>query len=259
MSTKHMVLITGASTGIGREMAKIFAQNGFSIVIAARNRSKLIELSDEIKKKYTVEVLVMPKDLSIKNSAKELFDEIREKNIEIDTLVNNAGMGDCGFFHESSVDKDTEMIELNITSLTILTRIFSEDMVRHGSGKILNVASTGAYMPGPFIAVYYATKAYVLSFTEAIANELKEFNIQVSALCPGATITEFAKRAGKLELKGAMSAESVARIGFTEFMKGKQVIIPGFFNKVGLLFSKFLPRRILAYVIGKTQRKLHIG
>lgn len=259
MSTKHMVLITGASTGIGREMTKLFAENGFNVVITARNEAKLIELSDEIKKKYMVEVVVMTKDLSIKNSAKELFNEIRENNIEIDILVNNAGMGDCGFFHKSSMNKNIEMIELNITSLTILNRLFSEDMVRRRSGKILNVASTGSYMPGPFIAVYYATKAYVLSFTEAIANELKEFNVQVSALCPGATSTEFAKRAGKLELKGAMSAESVAKIGFTEFMKGKQVIVPGFFNKVGLLFSKFLPRKVLACVIGKTQRKLHIG
>ncbi|KHD37292.1 short-chain dehydrogenase [Clostridium acetobutylicum] len=247
------VLITGASTGIGYEITRIFARNGYDVVITARDEKRLMELAENINTKVTV----IKKDLSKPDSANELFNEIKENNIEVDILVNNAGMGDTGFFHKSSVDKINEMLELNIKSLTILTRLVSAEMVKKRSGMILNVASTGSYMPGPFIAVYYATKAYVLSFTEAIGEELKKFNVKVSALCPGATVTEFSKRAGKLELKGAMSAKSVAEIAYKEFMNGKKVIIPGGFNKIGILFSKIFPRNMMGKIIGKSQRKLH--
>lgn len=174
------VLITGASTGIGYEITRIFARNGYDVVITARDEKRLIELAKNINTKVTV----IKKDLSRPDSANELFNEIKENNIEVDILVNNAGMGDTGLFHKSSVDKINEMLELNIKSLTILTRLVSAEMVKKRSGMILNVASTGSYMPGPFIAVYYATKAYVLSFTEAIGEELKKFNVKVSALCP---------------------------------------------------------------------------
>ncbi|URZ17874.1 SDR family NAD(P)-dependent oxidoreductase [Clostridium felsineum] len=253
------VLITGASTGIGRELTKIFAKNGYDVVITARSKKKLDELSKDIEKFSSSKVTVIEKDLSCINSGKELFCKIKEKGIIVDILINNAGVGDTGFFFESNIDKIINMLELNIKNLTILTRLFSSEMAHRKNGGILNVASTGSYMPGPFIAVYYATKAYVLSFSEAIREELRDFNVKVSVLCPGATITEFSKGAHKLDLKGAMTAEKVAYIAYNKFMKGKAVIVPGYFNRVGIFFSKIMPRKLVGSIIGKSQKKLHEG
>lgn len=249
------VLITGASTGIGYELSKLFAKDGYNLVLVARDRQRLEALSAELKSKYRTDCRIFQKDLSRPDSASELFNELIAADIYVDVLVNNAGSGCCGLFHGMDLNKVSGMLELNMTSLTVLTKLVSKEMVRRGSGRILNVASTGSYQPGPYIAVYYATKAYVLSFSEALYHELKDYGIIVSTLCPGATLTEFSKRAGKSDMKNAMSAQKVAEIAFKGFKKGKRVIIPGTGNKIGIFLSKILPGNLTAKVIGKTQYK----
>jgi uncharacterized protein len=256
MDVNKTVLITGASSGIGYELSKIFAFNGYKLILVARNKERLTVIADELMTEYNCLATVIQKDLSIKNSAVELFKELSDMGVEVDVLVNNAGIGNSGTFHETDLGKDLEMLTLNIESLTVLTKLFSKKMAELGEGKILNIASTGAYQPGPYIATYYATKAYVLSLSESISNELKNFGVTVSTLCPGATMTEFSKRAGKSDVKGAMSPKAVADIAFRGLMKNKGIIIPGFTNKIAVLAAKLLPRRTSADLMGKVQLKL---
>lgn len=224
-----------------------------------RDETRLNKLAELLRDEYRTSVLAISKDLSQPNSAKELYETIRNADIDIDVLINNAGIGRCGLFSEIDDCTNIDMIQLNISTLTQLTNYFMKHMLERKRGHILNVASTGAYQPGPYIAVYYATKAYVLSFTEAIAYELKDSGIVVSALCPGATATNFAKRAGKNDAKGAMTPEDVAMIAYKGMMKGKRVIVPGIANKIGIIFSKFMPRIVSAHIIGKAQYRLISG
>ena len=249
------VLITGATTGIGYELAKLFAKDKYELIIIARNETKLSETASFLIKDYNVKVKFIPKDLSMQDSAKEIFDELKKENISIDMLVNNAGFGDQGAFADSDMKNDIDMISLNITSLVILNRLFLDDMLKRNSGKILNVASTAAFQSGPFMAVYYATKAFVLSFSEAVSEELTGTNVTVSCLCPGPTETEFQNRAGIKKTKmmnrkkfTVMSAAEVALTGYKEMMKGKRIIIPGFANKAGAIFVKLLPRKIITKI-----------
>lgn len=250
------VMVTGASGGIGYELSKIFAGNGYDLVVVARSIEKLISLKNEILKDFNVHVVIIQMDLSISGSPNKLFNEIEKRNIEIDILVNNAGVGSCGLFNEINLEKNIEMIELNIKSLTILTKLFGDKMIERKWGKILNVASTGAYQPGPYIAVYYATKAYVLSFSQAINNEFNNKGVSVTTLCPGATRTGFSKYAGKLDLNIAMDAKVVAETAYKGLMKNKRLVIPGSKNKVAIILSKFLPGNISAYFVKKIQKKL---
>lgn len=252
MEKTNNVLITGASSGIGYELAKVFAKNKYNLILISRSKDKLEQLADALKKKYNINVYVIAKDLSKTSSAKEIFDEVKAQSIQVDILVNNAGAGTAGLFHEEELEVDLNMIQLNITSLTELTKLFSREMIENKEGKILNVASTGSYHPGPFTAVYYASKAYVLSFSEAIAEELKPYNITVTALCPGATKTNFARTAGKEDTKWAMNPSKVAGIAYKGLMAKKRVVIPGIMNKV---FVK-LPRSIMIGFIGRYQRNL---
>lgn len=253
MDERKNVLITGASTGIGYELAGLFARDGYNLILIARNRKKLEELSEVLKNKYGTACAIFQKDLSAPDSAVTLFEKLTAGGIRVDVLVNNAGTGCCGFFHEMDLSSITGMMELNMTSLTVLTKLISKEMMGRREGRILNVASTGSYQPGPYIAVYYATKAYVLSFSEAINNELKDYGITVSTLCPGATRTEFSRRAGKSDMKNAMEAETVAKIAYEGFKKGRRVIIPGKWNKIGIFLSRLLPRNFSARIIGKAQ------
>jgi uncharacterized protein len=253
---KGTVLVTGASSGIGLELAKIFAQEGYNLVLVARNEGRLKQLNDQIKSRYNIEVVLMVKDLSLVSSAGEIYEEVSKANIYIDILVNNAGAGICGFFHEGSVEQDVDMITLNITSLTLLTKLFAREMVKRRSGRILNIASTGSYQPGPYIAVYYAAKAYVLSFSQALTNELKEFGVSVTAVCPGATKTEFSKRAGKADLQNAMDAAKVAQISYRALMNNKRVVVPGLMNKLAVAASKILPAGVSAAAVRKIQQNL---
>lgn len=246
------VLITGASSGIGLELAKVFAHHGYDLIIAARSKEKMDILKSELETKYNIKVDVCKVDLAQEDGASFLYDEVKALGVEVEILVNNAGVGYVGEFVKVGYEKDLSMMELNMTNLTLLTKYFSREMMKNGRGKILNVASTGSYHPGPYTAIYYATKAYVLSLSEALWLELKPYNITVSALCPGATKTNFAKVAGKADPRMAMSPEFMAKAAYKGLMKGKRVIVPGFRNK---LFVK-LPRWLVIGMIGRYQASL---
>lgn len=207
-------LITGASFGLGFEFADIFAKEKYNLVIVARNKEKLEDVALKLRKKYGIEVTIIVADLSNVNSPKRIYDEISEKGIKIDVLVNNAGSGKYGFFADSQDASSIDMINLNITSVTLLTKYFLTDMVKRHSGKILIVSSIGAFQPNPFGSVYGATKAYELLLAESLSGELINSGVTISALCPGPTKTEFATRAGKKDAKFAMDARTVALEGY---------------------------------------------
>lgn len=249
------VLITGASSGIGYELAHVFAEKNYNLILVARRIDKLNEMKKYFNENYNIKVDIIEKDLTKAKAAEEVFYKTKDLGSNIDVLVNNAGAGNCGFFHEIELERHRDVIQLNIIALTELTKLVAWDMVKRKSGSILNIASTGAYQPGPLIAVYYATKAYVLSFSESIYNELKPYNIKVTALCPGTTNTEFAKNSGKGELKNAMSARIVAEIGYRALMKGKSVEVPGTLNKILVFVSKITPRKLLASIVRQIQKK----
>ncbi len=255
-NTKEFALITGASSGIGYEFAKIFAAKGYHLILTARTIRKLEEIKRELAAKYTdIQIHIIAKDLSTTDGAEELFREVRHKNIPVHILVNNAGFGLLGPFSETDLARNLQMIQLNITSLVILTRRFLPQMIERNSGKILNVASTAGFVPGPYMSVYYATKAFVLSFSRALHKELETTDITVTALCPGATATQFSKTAHmeniplfKSMFASVMSAEQVARIGFRSLMSGKPVVITGFFNKLMMFSIRFTPRRFVIHL-----------
>jgi short-subunit dehydrogenase len=247
---KNVSLITGASSGIGKEMALIHAAKGGDLIIVARNREKLEELKKEIEDKYSVSVFVIAKDLSLPNAGREIYSKVKEAGIEIDYLINNAGFGGIGKFYEREWGKDLAMINLNIIALTELTRMFLPDFVKRNKGKILNTSSTASLIPGPLQAVYFATKAYVTSFSNALAEELYDTNVTVTALLPGATKTEFGKISGmdKTKMfKKTASARTVAQAGYDAMMIGKLNIISGitFSQKILFLLIPFLPKKML--------------
>jgi len=248
-------LITGASTGIGYELAKLFAKDGFNLVITARNEAKLNEVKKELNGISDIKVHVIAKDLSEPQAAAELFNEITKQSINIDIVVNNAGYGLFGLFSETDWNTELRMIQLNITSLTQLTKLFLPEMIKRNEGKILNVASTAGFMPGPLMAVYYATKAYVLSFSQALSNELKDSAITVNTLCPGPTESEFSKTArldnSKLFTNGIMrvlNAKTVAQISYRDLMKGKRLTITGLTNKIMIQSLRTAPRNMITNI-----------
>nr|WP_257992805.1 SDR family oxidoreductase [Bacillus infantis]MCR6613200.1 SDR family oxidoreductase [Bacillus infantis] len=246
---KKSVLITGATSGLGYDFVKLFAADGYDLILVARDKAKL----EEIKRQFPdLSVLTISRDLSIAGAAKEVFEEVTAAGISIDVLVNNAGFGLMGPFDELDILKQTEMIQLNISALTELTYHFLPGMKnRPNKARILNVASTAAFQPGPLMAVYYATKAYVLSFSEALAEELADTNVTVTTLCPGATKTNFASVANVEKTKmfsGAMDSREVAHQGYRNLMAGKRVVITGRSNKLGAYAAKFLPRRTTAKI-----------
>jgi short-subunit dehydrogenase len=253
---KNTALITGASNGIGLELAKIHASKGGDLVLVARNKSKLDELKTELEKQFTVSVYTIGKDLSAITSAQEVYDETTKQKIQIDYLINNAGFGDFGLFAETHWDKELQMINLNITTLTHLTKLYLKDMVKLKSGKIMNVASTAAFQPGPTMAIYCATKAYVLSFTEAISNEVSDKGITITALCPGATETGFKAAGGMDESqlfkdKKLPTAQEVAEYGYKAMMKGKTVAVHGMMNYILSNSVRFIPRAMVLNISRK--------
>ncbi|MBM7580923.1 SDR family NAD(P)-dependent oxidoreductase [Jeotgalibacillus terrae] len=254
------VLITGASGGIGKEFAKLYAENGYNLILAARSEDKLKGLAAELADKYTIQVNVFKSDLSKSGSAQKLYDEITAQDLSVDILINNAGVGLFGEFHKTDLQKEQEMIQLNITSLTELTKLFGIKMVDAGQGKILNVASTAAFFPGPLMAVYYASKAYVKSLTEALDNEWADHGVQVSGLYPGPTSTGFKDQAelndSKLFKGGTMKPQAVAKIAYIEFMNGKKQIIPGGMNKLQSRASRLISRSAAAGIVRKTQERV---
>ena len=254
----NTVLITGPTSGIGYELAKLFAKDGCGLVFVARDGGRLADLKDEFEKGYGVFVKTVEKDLSKPNASEEVFQELQKDAHSVDFLVNNAGFGNYGSFSETDLETELRMIQLNIASLTHLTKLFLKGMIRNRWGGILNVASTAAFQPGPLMAVYYASKAYVLSFSEALANELKGTGVTVTALCPGPTKTDFQKRAaieGTRLVRGGlmMDAETVAKAGYRGLMDGKAVVVPGLKNKVIAFSVRLTPRNLVTRIVRSVQ------
>ena len=251
------VLITGASSGIGREFSKLFAEKGYRLVITARREKNLAEL----KKMYPENnVEVIPCDLGSEAGAEYLYNEVKKRSIKVDILINNAGFGLFGEFYETDIEKEKKMIDLNVKALVELSKYFLQEMLERNSGKILNVASIAAFQPGPYMSVYYASKAFVLSFSEALRNEVRNTGVCISVLCPGPVETEFEKSSelsrSKLFSKlKPVTAEKVAYAGFRGLMKNRAVIIPGFFNRAAITAGTFVPTGIKVNIARKIQEK----
>jgi uncharacterized protein len=259
---KKTALITGSSNGIGLELAKIHASKGDNLVLVARNKSRLDELKKELETKYKVSIYIIGKDLSVTNAAQQVFDETKNQNIQVDYLINNAGFGDFGMFYETDWNKELQMINLNITCLTQFTKLYIKEMVNRKSGKIMNVASTAAFQSGPTMAVYYATKAFVLSFSEAIDNEVSDKGVTVTALCPGATESGFQDAANMQEsklVKGKKlpTSNEVAMYGYDSMMKGKTVAIHGMMNYLMANSVRFTPRALVVKLTRMIQDKAY--
>ncbi len=246
-----IAFITGASTGIGREFARICARDGYDLVLTARSLPQLESLASEIRGSAGRTVHVFAKDFSNPTAPAELFNELSRAAVSIDVLINNAGFGLVGRFWELDEAEQMDMIHLNIGTLTHLTRLFLPGFIQRRSGGVLNVASTAAFQPGPLMAVYYATKSYVVSFSEALHNEAREYGVTVAALCPGPTRTEFDKRAGatatRLFKSGrAMDAGEVAQIGWDAFKRGKSLVVAGRLNAAMAFLTRFASRQFTA-------------
>lgn len=253
-------LVTGASGGIGLELARLFAKGGHDLILVARNEAKLNELALYLGKMYRCNVAVIPADLSQPEVPEGLMEELKTRGLRVDVLVNNAGFGENKLFAEQDVRRIMEMMQLNMTTLTQLTRLVLPQMLAARKGKILNVASVAAFAPGPLMAIYYATKAYVLSFSEAIGNELKGTGVTVTALCPGPTRTGFAAAAGGTNTNlynapGVMDAAPVAEAGYRGCMKGKAVVIPGLLNKILVWVIAFSPRAMVTPISRRLQER----
>ncbi|MGA7909125.1 MAG: SDR family oxidoreductase [Candidatus Sulfotelmatobacter sp.] len=252
-SSNQTALITGASGGIGYELAVLFAKDHHDLALVARSGDKLTQAAAELQTRFGVTVKTIALDLADPPAPKFLFDQLQREGIVVDSLVNNAGFGALGEFAHMPEQEILGQIHLNVTALTHLTRLFLAPMLARGSGKIMNVASTAAFQPGPLMAVYYATKAYVLSFSEALADELRKSGVTVTCFCPGATHTGFAKRAGTEKSRlfkrfGAMDAKPVARDGYRGMRAGKTVVISGLHNWVIAESVRFAPRRMVTAV-----------
>jgi short-subunit dehydrogenase len=241
-------LITGASTGIGRELARVFAANHFNLVLVARSDHRLIQLAHELESARKIETRAVPTDLAQPNAATELFHKLDD--IPISVLVNNAGFGSYGPFAETELRVQHEMMEVNMVTLVELTHLFLQLMLRRGSGRILNVASTAAFQPGPLVSIYYATKAFVYSFSYALSCELTGTGVSVTALCPGMTRTEFFERGGMRKRSWLMmEPQTVAEKGYRALMKGKRVVIPGAINQIMSFLARHAPHRLTSTIV----------
>ena len=253
-----VALITGASSGIGLEFAKKFAKEKNNLLLVARSEGKLQELALELQNKYAIIVKVMKADLSKMEEVQRVYDNCKSENIEVEYLINNAGFGDFGFFIESDWTKIEQMLDLNIKSLTKMCRLFIPDMVHRKSGKVLNVASTAAFQPGPTMAAYYASKSYVLFLSEAIYNEIQGTSVSLTCLCPGATESGFQAAADMKEsrlVKGKKlpTSQEVAEFGYKAMMKNKMTVIHGTYNAIMANSIRFTPRKVVLALVRKIQ------
>jgi len=257
---KNTALITGASSGIGKELANIHAENGGDLILVARSKDKLEKLKEELESKYGIQVSIIVKDLTQATAPQEVYDAVKNADIDVEYLINNAGFGGIGKFHERKMEDDIAMVNLNVTTLTALTRLFLPDFVAKNSGRILNVSSTASLMPGPLQAVYYATKAYVKSFSNAIAEELSDTKVTVTTLLPGATETGFGAISGMdktVIFNKTASARSVAEDGYKAMLKGKLNIISGLTTglKIMIAFLPFLPQKMILKQVKRMQEQ----
>lgn len=253
-------LITGASSGIGYELALLFARDGFDCILVARSNDKLNELAARLESEYRVKTLVLSKDLSKPSAVNEIYEETSAASMPVSVLVNNAGFGVYGLFAKTDLDAELQMLQVNITALTSLTKLFLPGMLERREGRILNVASTAGFAIGPLMAVYYASKAYVLSFSAALANELEGTGVTVTTLAPGPTRTGLQQRGAMGDsrlFKGQIAdARSVALAGYGGLMSGKTLVIPGIRNKLIPVVARLSPRRVMARVVRRAQERV---
>ncbi|HEV2329996.1 MAG TPA: SDR family oxidoreductase [Verrucomicrobiae bacterium] len=252
------VLITGASSGIGLELAKCFAADGCRLVLVARNRSALEDLAATLKDKFKIESVVLAADLSVPDAPKQVFDSLACQKISVDVLINNAGFGLHGRFADMPLARQLAIVKVNVTALTELTGLFLPEMLRKKGGGILNVGSVAGFVPGPNMAIYYATKAYVQSFSEALAEELAGSGVSVTVLCPGPTESNFGAvaRGDKVRVaqSAKMSAETVARFGYFAFRNRKTVAVPGFGNRSLVFLTRLMPRQTIRRTVKSYNR-----
>jgi hypothetical protein len=254
-----LALVTGASSGIGRELARVLAREGHDVVLVARREPELKTLGDELASRFGATVTVLTADLASPDGPQQVYNSVSADGLEVDVLVNNAGLGGHGRFWETGAGLDSQTLAVNVVALTALTKLFLPGMVSRGRGRVLNVASTAGFQPGPFMATYYASKAYVLSLTEALAEELSGTGVTATALCPGVVPTGFqgaADMSGDLPLlrsPGTKSAEYVAQAAYDGMMRGKRIVIPGALNKIGVQGLRASPRRAVVKLV----RRLH--
>ena len=253
---KDWVLITGASQGIGYEFAKLFAADDYPLVLLARDETRLKQIADELSACHSVKVKVLPHDLSLPAAADEIFAELQREKIHVGILVNNAGFGFKGAFVDLDWRKQSDLVQVNITALAQLTHLFVKPMLARREGRILNVASTASFMPGPFMAMYYASKAFVLSFSQALAEELAGSGVTVTTVCPGLTRSQFQARAGLKRTEGfpMMEADTVARIGYRGLMRGKRLVVTGWINRLVVAISGVIPLRWITWAAGRLNR-----
>ena len=256
---KETVLITGGTSGIGLELAKLFAKDNSRVVVLARDAGELADTASELKGSFVADVTTIQKDLFNAESANEVYDELKAKGIQVDILVNNAGQGQYGEFVDTDLQRQLDIIQLNISSLVALTHLYLKDMVARGSGKILNTSSIASKIPGPWQAVYHGTKAFVQSFSEAIRNEVQDKGIVVTALLPGATDTDFFNKADMTSSKIVQDPDQlsdpadVAKDGYDALMRGDDKVISGWKNKMQVTMSNITPEELAAAQMAKQQ------
>ncbi|MEQ1754754.1 MAG: SDR family oxidoreductase [Micropepsaceae bacterium] len=255
-------LVTGASVGIGVDLAECFAKDGYNLVLAARTESALRDVAERLAKTCKITATPIAADLGASGGGRRLADEIKKRGISIDVVVNNAGFGKAGGFDGSSLDEQLGMVDLNDRALVELTHIYWSGMLANKRGGVLNVASTAAFQPGPLMAVYYASKAFVLSFSEALWEEANGTGVKVSCLCPGPTVSKFRERAGtgatRISRMGTpMPSMTVARQGYNAWQANKRVMITGFRNRMIAALGPFLPRKMLLRMVRNMQSPVH--
>lgn len=257
MSQNPCALVTGASMGIGLELSRLLARDGHDLVLVARSRDKLEALAVELRAQSGVSVRVVARDLADPEAPREIFDELGAAGVAVGVLVNNAGFGSYGLFAETDTEKELELLQVNVVALTHLTKLFLPGMIARRRGRVCQVASTAAFQPGPLMAVYYASKAYVLSLSEALSNETEGTGVTVTALCPGPTETGFVAAAGmeksKLFEANVMDARTVAEAGYRGMMEGKRVVIPGVRNSIMARVASLAPRGLVTRVVRRVQ------
>ncbi|RZA01990.1 MAG: SDR family oxidoreductase [Sphingobacteriaceae bacterium] len=255
---KRCALVTGATSGIGKEIARLLAKDQYNLVIVARNQEELNDTANELKLESGVEVHMLAKDLFNRDAVFEVYDEVRGQGYDVDILVNDAAQGQYGLFIENDLNRELDIIQLNIGAVVILTKLFLKDMVARGAGKILNVASIAGKVPGPYQAVYHGTKAFVHSFSESIRSESKDTGVTITSLLPGPTATDFFNKAemqdSKIVQEGSMSDPAdVAKDGYDALMAGTDMVISGFKNKVQVAMSNITPDNMVADMMKKQQ------
>ena len=250
---KKYTLITGGSEGIGLELAKLFAADRHNLIIVARDIERLNSVKLYLEKKYGIDVEIISCDFSVDNDWEKIIENVEKKNLIVDNLINNAGVGSFGLFQNSKDGFEERLININIITLTKLTKYFLKVMIKNGGGGVLNVASTAAFIGGPKMAMYYSSKAYVLSLTEAIHDEVKSYGIRVTCLCPGPVSTSFQEKSGIKKSKKAknylMTADKVAQEGYRGFLKNKTIVIPGYRNKLLVIATKIIPRSLSRRIV----------